>query len=303
VKRLPAVLTVCGLLLLLLGPAAWASPLESYPTIHIVRWGENLTGIARRYGTTVQAIMSANSIGNPNRIYAGQRLMIPGAAPPPVPSGGFRYTVKYGDSISGISYRFGVSISALVHVNNLVNPNRIYAGQRLWIPGHAPIPAPVPGGSCYVVRPGDTLAKIAVRFGTTVWAMVQANNIPNPNVIHVGQCLQIPKAVTPTPAPVKPGCEHLQWPREGVSLAGIVQVKGTAKLNNFWYYKLEFRYDGLDEWHYITGAETAVDNGLLGEWNTKQVADGRYFFRLVVVDRTGNYPPPCEIVVTVHNDP
>jgi LysM repeat protein len=136
-----------------------------------------------------------------------------------------------------------------------------------------------------------------------VWAIVQANNIANPNVIHPGQCLQIPKGGPPPSGVIKPGCEHLQWPTEGVSLAGVVQAKGTAKIDNFWYYKLEYRHDGLDGWHYVTGAETPVEGGILGEWNTTQVSDGRYFFRLVVVDRTGNYPPPCEVVVNVNNDP
>jgi LysM repeat protein len=214
-------------------------------------------------------------------------------------------------------------VSALAQANSIVNPNRIYAGQKLLIPCQpcptcpAPQPPkprppqprppiPQPGeGWWYIVQPGDTLAKIAWRFGVTVWSIVQANNIPNPNVIHVGQKLFIPgpKAVDPIkpPKPSPPGCEHLHWPRRGDALSGTVYVKGTADHVNFWYYKLEYRHNGLDDWHYITGQHSTVHNGVLGTWNTTALPNGPYQLRLVVVDRTGNYPPPCEIPVHIKN--
>jgi LysM repeat protein len=149
---------------------------------------------------------------------------------------------------------------------------------------------------------GDTLAKIAVRFGVSIWSIVKANNIANPNVIYPGRRLWIPAGTTTGPVqPGRPGCEHLTSPQAGAVLAGIVEARGTADLTNFWYYKLEFRKDGLDEWHYITGSETPVHSGSLGNWDTRPLANGGYTFRLVVVDRTGNYPPACEIPVQVRN--
>ena len=73
--------------------AVWVAPVEgapplSEPIIHIVKWGENLSTIAAHYGTTVEAIVQANGISDPNRIYAGQRLVIPGATSDTVPSAG-----------------------------------------------------------------------------------------------------------------------------------------------------------------------------------------------------------------------
>lgn len=315
-KRIAVGLLVGMLLLLLVGSSAWAGPSPSGHVVYVVRWGDNLSSIARWYGTTVQAIVVANNLANPNRIYAGQRLIIPqGGTPSPAPpSSGCSYVVRPGDTVSGIAYRHGVSTNAIVRANNLLNPNRIYAGQRLVIPCGAPAPdhpwappTPAPGGVYYVVRGGDTLAKIAMRFGVNMWSIVRANNIANPNVIIVGQRLYIPKASAPQPAPdtgwVKPGCEHLAWPKQGVRLSGTVQARGTADLEKFGYYKLEFRKDGLDGWHYVTGADTPVVNGALGDWDTRTVSDGGYTFRLVVVDQWGNYPPPCEITVYVRNDP
>jgi LysM repeat protein len=299
-KRIVLVLLSCALLLLLATQSVQANPPPSSPTIHIVSWGENLTGIARRYGTTIQAIVQANQLANPNRIYAGQRLVIPGAWTPPPPGGG-TYVVQRGDTLAGIAYRYGVSVTDIVRANGIANPNRIYPGQRLLIPGSSGTPpAPPSSGTYYTVQRGDTLAKIAARFRTSVWAIVQANNIANPNVIYPGQRFYVPAASADS-GWVKPGCEHLAWPREGARLTGVVQAWGTADLASFGYYKLEVRRDGPDEWHYVTGTDQPVRNGALGSWDTRTVSDGRYVFRLVVVDRTGNYPPPCEIGVYVKN--
>jgi hypothetical protein len=84
-------------------------------------------------------------------------------------------------------------------------------------------------------------------------------------------------------------------------LSGTVYVKGTAEHPNFWYYKLEYRNDGLDDWHYLDGQHDEVQKNVLGTWNTAVLPNGPYHLRLVVVDRTGNYPPPCEIPVTIKN--
>jgi LysM repeat protein len=313
-----------------IGPV-WAAPPASSQIVHVVLWGENLISIAARYGTSVQAIMHANGIPNPHRIYAGQRLLIPGAAPPVAPPAlpcNQVYWVRYGDTLSGIAYRLGISANAIMLANNIVNPNLIYAGQKLMLPcqpcapQHPSCPAPYPpkphppiphppkpqpsAGWWYIVQAGDTLAQIAWRYGVSVWSIVQANNIPNPNLICVGQKLYIPGHVTdPDPVPpVKPqapGCEHMITPRRRDTLSGLAYIKGTAKHPNFWYYKIEYRQNGLDDWHYITGQHTEVEADVLGTWNTAALPNGAYHLRLVVVDLTGNYPPPCEIPVHIKN--
>ena len=177
-----------GSLLLLAGTqSVWAAPPMSCSTTHVVQWGETLSGIAVRYGTTVQALATTNGIANPSRIYAGQRLTVPCGSTPP--SGGAWYTVQQGDTLSSIAWRYGTSTWAIVQANNISNPNRIYAGQRLYIPGGTP---PSTGGVWYTVRWGDTLSSIAWRHGVSVWAIVQANSIANPNYIYAGQRLYIP---------------------------------------------------------------------------------------------------------------
>ncbi len=109
------------------------------------------------------------------------------------PTGQTLYVVKPGDTLYKIASLYGVTVSAIVAANNIVNPNLIYPNQVLVIPATTPSSSTV----TYTVKPGDTLYKIAATYGTTVSAIVAANNIPNPNLIYPGQVFVIP-AATPT---------------------------------------------------------------------------------------------------------
>jgi len=193
---------------------------ESSCTYYTVRRGDTLYSIARRYGTTVQAIVLANGIANPSFIRVGQVLCIPSEATPPPPSPpptGFYYTVRRGDTLYSIARRYGTTVQAIAQANNLYNPSLIHVGQVLYIPSGevpppsppSPPPSPTPPPSeevYYTVQRGDTLYRIARRFGTTVSAIVAANNLRNPSLIYPGQVLLIPGAgpVPPTPTPSPP---------------------------------------------------------------------------------------------------
>jgi len=155
---------------------------------YCVQWGDTLYSIARRFGVTVDAIVAANGLPNANFIRAGQVLIIPTLpAPGPGPS---TYVVQPGDNLYRISLKFGVSVEAIVAVNRIINPWMIRAGQVLIIPtGTTPIPPP---GRTHVVQPGDTVWSIAARYRVTPWAIIALNNLANPNLIFLGQVLQIP---------------------------------------------------------------------------------------------------------------
>jgi lysozyme len=117
-----------------------------------------------------------------------------GGAPPPAPppASGKTYTVQSGDTLSAIAAKFGVTLQALEQANpQITNPNLIYVGQVINIPsgGSAPPAAP----KTYTVQSGDTLSGIAAKFGVTLQALEQANpQIANPNLIYVGQVINIP---------------------------------------------------------------------------------------------------------------
>jgi LysM repeat protein len=171
-----------------------------------VTWGDTLTGIAARYGVTVEAIMQANALTNPNLIRLGQRLWIPLAeapvtpTPTVVPTLGttFEYIVQQGDSLTIIATRFGTTWQVLAQINGLNLSSLLYPGQKLLVPGTitpTPVPTATPSGPevvWYVVQPGDTLATIAAHYGITWQELAAANALNASSVIYPGQQLRIP---------------------------------------------------------------------------------------------------------------
>lgn len=157
----------------------------------MVRWGDTVYSIARRFGVTVDAIVWANNLANPNYIRVGQVLIIPTVGPQPTPTpgpGAVTYVVQRGDNLYRIALRFGTTVEAIAAANHIVNPWYIYVGQVLIIPsGTAP-----PSGRTHIVRPGDTLYAIAALYRVSLWSIIALNNIVNPNLIYVGQVLRIP---------------------------------------------------------------------------------------------------------------
>jgi len=181
---------------------------------HIVQWGENLASIADRYGTTVAAIAQANGIVNTDYIYIGQQLVIPllpgmnvpqaaggpGGLGGPGVSPSASYMIRFGDTLTSIAARYGITVNELMQANGL-NDSIIYIGQQVAIPGNGmgavPVQAPAQmfpaqaQTSPYSVKPGDTLSAVAYRFGTTVNDIMQLNNLYN-SMIFTGQQLAIP---------------------------------------------------------------------------------------------------------------
>ena len=104
--------------------------------IHVVRTSENLTRIARRYCTTVWAIVRENGLRDPNHIWVGQRLHIPGDGCGTYAGGCcLVHVVTRGENLTKLARRYGTTVWAISRANGLYNPNYIWAGQRLCIPG------------------------------------------------------------------------------------------------------------------------------------------------------------------------
>lgn len=173
-------------------PTPTPSPVQGYVNYE-VKWGDTLESIAHRFGTTVEELMRINKLANPNLIYIGQILKVPGRAQamPPSPTAS-EYIVQPGDTIWSIAVRFNTTVEAIAVANRLINPNFIYVGQKLVIPSPGQAPAQVSRPKIHIVRYGETLTSIAFRYRTTVEAIMRANNLPNPNFIYVGQRLVIP---------------------------------------------------------------------------------------------------------------
>ncbi len=192
------------LVAMLLTSLAFTSPAFAAPapmgqcgTSVTVVSGDTLRKIADRCGTTVSALRLANpEVGNGNLIFPGQALLLPGAII--FGNNGFdTYLVARGDTLKSLAIRFGTSVGTLLSLNgSITNANVIFEGQRLVVPSGRAIPGNPPpnnGGQTYFAQRGDTLRKIAAKFGTTVDALLRLNpQITNPNLIFVGQAIAVP---------------------------------------------------------------------------------------------------------------
>ncbi len=133
------------------------------------------------------------------------------------------YRVRRGDTLIKIARLFGTSLNALVAVNDIRDPDRIRKGAVLAIPsGQGSKEQGRPGS--YRVQRGDTLSKIARLFGTSVNALMAANNLRNPNHVRKGTVLTIPS----TQASIKRERPQSYQVRRGDTLTEIARLFGTS---------------------------------------------------------------------------
>lgn len=227
------VLLLIALLIQIAFPALAAPSAQDGQTIHTVQAGETLFAIAQYYGTTVEAIVAANQLVNPDHLSVGQKLVIPVSTAAST-STTLPYIVQPGDTLSMIAKRYNITVDELARLNLLLNPNLIYVGQPLQVPGLPDIQASRPaGGQVYVAQAGDTLAQIAARYGLTMWALAQANGITNPNVIHVGQRLFIPTGdeTSNLPAPLVSIAVLPSIAVQGQTIQIVVETGGPVSLD------------------------------------------------------------------------
>lgn len=185
------------------------------PYRHVVAEGSNLSIIAESYGVSEVAIMEANELSNPNSIYVGQSLIIPGYATavsttPSTTAGSqsdgqtsvgttaetalsnVQHIVQPGDTLYAIAEIYGVDAAVLIDANNIANGNQLRVGQQLEIPGVTQLDAARARGRVHVIQSGENLSAIANLYGVTAEEIITLNGIDNPDTIYVGQQLVIP---------------------------------------------------------------------------------------------------------------
>ena len=178
----------------LAGLPAYVPPRDAF-VVYRVRRGETLSRIARRPGTSVNAIVRANNLRSRNRIWPGQRLKIPqrggtARAVAAIATGGQAATrthnVRRGDSLWKLASRYGTTVDRIKRDNGL-RGDRLYVGQRLTI--NTGIPS---GSRTYSVRKGDTIGKIARAHNASLNSILRVNSLSRSSTIYPGQVLIIP---------------------------------------------------------------------------------------------------------------
>jgi LysM repeat protein len=164
-KALVLALALAGTLFITDGTAARVAA-DGCERTYTVRPGDTLIAIAERFDTSVETLMQLNPIQDPSWIYVGQVLCLPdpGAAPGGC---GETYTVRTGDTLIAIARAFDTSVQTLMQLNQIDNPNYIYAGQVLCVSALALTPGQVVievvySRASFSVEDGPTLESLAV---------------------------------------------------------------------------------------------------------------------------------------------
>ena len=187
---------------------------QATPSTHTVRAGETVSGIAARYGLSTQKVLSLNGLRASTVIHPGQKIKLGGSAAAKSSvgtaakssSGAGNYTVKSGDTLSGIAAKHGMSLGAVLSANNLKISSVIYPGQKIKVKGgkssvsSASIKTPAKASTRvgkasssgnYTVKSGDTLSGIAAKHGMSLGAVLSANNLKINSVIYPGQKIKV----------------------------------------------------------------------------------------------------------------
>jgi membrane-bound lytic murein transglycosylase D len=172
---------------------AYVPPPEVTYARYRVRRGDALSTIARRYRTTVSAIMQANRLSSRHRIREGQHLKIPqrGGSLPPIAGGrsgatSLTHTVRRGDSLWRLASHYNSTVDRIKRDNGL-RGNDLAVGQKLEIRT-----ANATGLRSYTVRRGDTIGRIAQAQNVSIERLLSANGLSRSSTIYPGQVIRFP---------------------------------------------------------------------------------------------------------------
>ena len=175
--------------------------------IYIVKSGDSLYSIARKYNTTVDEIKKLNNLSS-NVLNIGQVLKIPSSESNNTGSNtgtSNTYVVKSGDSLYSIARKYNTTVDEIKRLNNL-SSNVLSIGQVLKIPSSESSNTGSNTGTTntYVVKSGDSLYSIARKYNTTVDEIKRLNNLTS-NLLSIGQVLKIPSGSSTSTYVVKSG--------------------------------------------------------------------------------------------------
>ena len=256
---------------------------------HIVAPGENLTRIASHYGASVAALVAANGIANPSRIFAGQRLVISGApaavaAPVAAPASAATaasHVVARGENLTRIASQYGVSVASIVAANGIADPSRIFPGQRLVIPG---APTSAVAGATTAALPASMAAKVAGRDAIRQVITEEANRFGVPVAFALAVAWQ-----------------ESGWQQHAVSSAGAIGVMQLMPATADWVGSamLDHTVQIHDTRHNVEAGVRLLAHYLARYAGNRDLVLAAYYQGQSAVDRHGIYPVSVPYIASI----
>jgi murein DD-endopeptidase MepM/ murein hydrolase activator NlpD len=295
-RWLLAGLLVVGGLLASGGPARRAQAQADEPH-YIVQSGDTLSGIARQFGVSLEALEAANPSLDPAILRIGRALVIPGIQGI---AGTLRTTaVEPGETLDSLALRFDLKRDTLIRLNHLMNPERLYINQSFVLVDPTDGGAPLPNGTTYAAQPGATWLSIAAEANQNPWALAALNRQARPSTALPAEGVVVPGGEQPTralPYPLRTLMAHPLPVQQGRTVsfqlittpaAGAVAVTGSLGV-----WPLHFMPDAAPETYYaLLGIDRLAEADLYPlVITTTEAATGReaHFTQPLAV-RSGNY--------------
>lgn len=215
------------------------TPTPAPGSTYTIQPGDTFNAIAAKYNISVDVLEAANPTLSPLNLRIGSQVVIPAAtillpipvpapvipaplpttSPPAAPLG--TYTIQPGDTFNLVATKYSISLDAILAANPGVVPTSLQVGQVINIPTGSAVPAPVqpaqptpaptpipnpptqspPTSGTYIVQAGDTLVSIAAKSGTTLILLEAANPGIVPNILKIGQTINLPAGAVPVAGP------------------------------------------------------------------------------------------------------
>jgi hypothetical protein len=188
---------------------------------------------------------------------------------------------KLSKAATGLVFMVLLAVSEFILVNFIIPI----------IPESTPLPTPTLN---IIVTPTLTLAPQPSEASGQAVGASNAQAIPG---------MEVPEGGTPGASGCIPEKIAITEPINGGSVSGITQIKGSANIPGFGFYKFEFSSPGQTTWTAVQAWTEPKTNDMLGQWDTARLTEGLYLLRLVVTDNQGKAAPPCVIQITVLKPP
>lgn len=169
---------------------------EKQSDTHVVKSGETLSSIAKKYHLQLDYLASLNGLSRTSTVRVGQRLKIEGDLPKPetkveaaIPKAAKpsrnteAYTVKPGESLNAIANRSGVTVAELAALNDLNTRASLRVGQQIVVPKTV---------ADYKIKRGDTLIGLANRYGVDTGKLAEMNDIQTNTQLRIGEVIKVP---------------------------------------------------------------------------------------------------------------
>ena len=290
-RKIPFLLIILALILSTY-PAFAQSDNQATGPIYVVSPGDSLLEIASRFDVLYQDLMIANNISDPNQLFPGDQLIIPGLE-------GFSgilvsKIVPFGETQNSISRQYQISNDQLRKLNHLISPTEFYAGANLIVLENSD--TPIWTARTHLDQ-GTSMFELSIIQGTNPWVLKEINHLPNSWSVIPGDILFHPGVETDF---VETGLPFIFIETE-IKPLPIVQghtvqiqirtIPGVVLEGRLIDHSLNFFPIGSDQFIALQGVHTLTEPGLHSIRLDGTLADGKsYSFEQMVLVESGYYP-------------